>query len=96
MSPQGNVSVGPLGVVNSRVGDVVELSCEAGGGPNNMFTWTANGVQIADSQGVVQSISSALDGGEYQCQVQNMAGSGTASVTINGSNNCCIPDSSPL
>ena len=60
------------------------------GGPGNLFSWTKlrdNGnITINDSELMLVDIM-ASDGGVYQCTVENLAGSGNDTITLNG--NCC-------
>ena len=74
----------PQNSTNSRFGDVVNLTCISQGGPGNQFSWTADGEAVANTSQFNQNISNALDGGLYQCRVENQAGFDTAEVTING------------
>ena len=56
------------------------------GGPENMFSWTklkSNTVVVNDSELMVVDIM-ASDGGQYQCLVENLAGSDVTTVTLNG------------
>ena len=74
----------PSGMTNQRVGNVVDFTCSAQGGPGNMFNWTLDGIEVAVTPNLTRNINSALDGGIYQCRVENDAGFDTAPVTING------------
>uniref|UniRef100_A0A1X7SFS9 Ig-like domain-containing protein n=1 Tax=Amphimedon queenslandica TaxID=400682 RepID=A0A1X7SFS9_AMPQE len=92
VSPAGIVSVSPFSATVSG-GDNVTLTCSAGGGPNNIFTWAhANIGQISDGgRFIIESTSSSTltitdvigaDFGAYTCQVSNLAGSSSATSEI--------------
>jgi hypothetical protein len=56
------------------------------GGPGNIFSWT----KVRDNRNVANNSELMLvdivasDGGMYQCRVENLAGSDTATITLNG------------
>ncbi len=85
VSPFGGVSVFP-GTVNVSTGDMVEITCSTRGGPSNFFTYTRvlDQREIGNMSTISISISSSLDGGDYECAVTNSAGNGTDITTING------------
>lgn len=74
----------------------VDLNCSASGsGAGNMFTWFRDGIMISDgvdfqitnmeegSSLVISNLMSGVDD-VFTCSVENPAGSGNTSVTING------------
>ena len=83
VSPNGSVRA-QSSINNTRRGDVVELSCLTEGGPGNEFVWILDGTVLANLPNFHRNISSSLDGGFYQCQVENEAGVGIYSLAING------------
>ena len=58
--------------------------CSALGGPNNTFMWEIDGVMVSNSPELIIEIVSASVGGDYQCTVENSAGSGSATTTVYG------------
>ena len=58
--------------------------CSAFGGPNNTFRWYIDGVMVGNSSVLTIEVVSAPVGGDYQCTVENSAGSGSATATVNG------------
>ena len=85
MSPEGSVEAAPR-TFNGVEGKVAEFTCSAEGGPNNAFTWTRTfgDVTVATDSMLTVNIMSAMDGGDYECLVENAAGNGSAVVTLNG------------
>ena len=84
VSPDGSIMVDPPST-DSNVGDMVNLTCTTSGGPGNTFTWTfPNGDVIGTTPTISVGVASALDGGMYQCRVENDAGSATETAVING------------
>ena len=84
VSPEGSISATPV-VVNSADGDAVQFICSAQGGPDNQFTWRY--LRTGETVASIQQLSLTSDasmGGQYQCEVVNMAGSDTTTVTLNG------------
>ena len=71
---------------NGHVGVVLTLTCEASGGPGNVFMWTKflEYEVVANSSVINISVITAFDGGVYSCNVSNAAGYEEANVTING------------
>lgn len=69
--------------------EVQVFTCQAQGGPDNVFQWTLNGFSLTSSNTTSTSNQSTLtinnisasDGGEYTCTVSNLAGN-----TSNSSN----------
>ncbi len=68
------------------MGGVINLSCDASGGPDNAFVWTrSRDEEVVSNQSVVNiSISNSMDGGMYLCNVSNRAGFEMDDSTING------------
>ena len=85
VSPEGSVQISP-GEVLTSFNSNVTLTCNNEGGPNNMFDWRLNGVTISGANDPVLSISmvTGFDGGDYQCNVTNAAGSDDDTITITG------------
>ena len=82
VSPEGTVSVTEdiLTTHNSSV----NMTCTAGGGPDNAYKWRKQGDLISsDPRLYFQSITGS-DGGVYQCTVINEAGGDTSSVFLSG------------
>ena len=65
---------------------MVPFQCSAQGGPGNNFTWTrlSDQMDISNESRLEINVTSASDGSIYQCTVQNNAGEGSATVTLNG------------
>ena len=84
VSPSGSVSATPA-LANSFVGSFVQFLCSAQGGPDNQFAWSylRTGEILATTQ-QLNLTTNAKIGGQYHCEVFNMAGIDTASVTLNG------------
>ena len=85
VSPKGSVQISP-GDVPTSFNSNLTLTCANEGGPNNMFEWRQNGMIISGANGPVLSIPivTGSDGGDYQCNVTNAAGSDDDTVTITG------------
>ena len=84
VSPNGSISVTPL-LLNSFNGDSVQFTCTAQGGPGNEFAWRY--LRTGETVSTTQQMNLTSDesvGGQYQCEVFNLAGNGTASATLNG------------
>ena len=72
-------------IKNSFDGDAVQFTCTAQGGPGNEFVWRYMRTgQTVSTTKQLNLISDESIGGQYQCQVFNLAGNDTASVTLNG------------
>ncbi len=84
MSPIDSVTITPS-IVNSAFGDNVTFECISDGGPNNQYQWTNIQADVIISIMPYLTIESVLvdDGGQYQCNVTNEAGYGTAVSTLN-------------
>ena len=63
--------------------DLGGLQCRAQGGPGNAFKWHF-GENIVGEEDMLEINQTAREGGEYLCVVRNAAGSGNASVIVNG------------
>ena len=59
------------------------LNCRASGGPNNTFLWYFNG-EIIEQESTDILNRDEVEGGEYTCQVTNIAGSESGSVLLIG------------
>ena len=86
MSPSGSV----MAIISNQstiVGNPVTLQCTARGGPGNTFIWLRpqeNGTIVDDGSELLIPNLTAQDGGEYVCVVNNSAGVGMDSITVNG------------
>ena len=85
MSPGGGVSALPI-VINSFLGDTQTFTCNAFGGPGNTFSWTrlSDGVTVGNMSSLTVSVEGADDGGMYRCEVTNLAGNDSFTLTLNG------------
>ena len=85
MSPEGSVIVIPL-IPTLSVNGTVTFICVALGGPNNVFQWSLDGVDLPGENGTMLSITGvdAADGGTYTCTVSNAAGMGQGSAVLHG------------
>ena len=81
----GSVSVTPQ-VINAERGIMAEFTCSALGGPGNVFTWfRMYDNVVVESEPMLQiAVEDAFDGNNYQCLVENDAGSDTIVATLNG------------
>ncbi len=73
-------------ITNSAQGDSVAFTCSALGGPRNMFLWTRlyNSFVVGNMSSLTVNVSSATDGGQYRCNVTNLAGNDSDTATLNG------------
>ena len=79
--------IGPPGVNATERGTQHTLTCSAQGGPGNTATWVKVGDETAilsNTSGLIVSITDASVGGTYQCTVENLAGSDSATAVVNG------------
>ena len=86
MSPEGSVFASP-NVSSSFLGDTQTFTCSAMGGPGNTFSWTrlSDGVTVGNMSSLTVSVEGANDrGGLYQCEVTNLAGNDSSTITLNG------------
>ena len=83
VSPKGSVAVTP-NTTDSFIGDVVNLTCQAQGGPGNSFTWTSPSGVVENTPTISVSVDTVLDGRVYTCTVENDAGASDQTATING------------
>ena len=84
VSPEGSSSTMPE-VENSLDGGAVQFTCTAQGGPGNEFVWRY--LRTGETVSTTQQLDLTSDesvGGQYQCEVFNLAGNDTATVTLNG------------
>ena len=66
-------------------GDILTLTCITSGGPNNMFQWIKDGINLEESTSILNIMRvTAADGGFYGCVVNNAAGSSSTNTTIYG------------
>lgn len=85
VSPLGGVSISGNETQSYDSGDSVTLTCTAQGGSGNIVQWLRNGDMLPDETALTINLLSinASQGGVYTCNVSNIAGSGSASVTVN-------------
>ena len=85
MSPEGGVDASPSSL-NTFLGGNQTFMCSTQGGPGNMFSWTrlSDGATVGNMSFLTVIAEGADDGGMYRCDVTNPAGSGSATVTLNG------------
>ncbi len=85
VSPEGSVSVAP-NMVNSSQGNCETFTCMALGGPGNMFSWTRlyDNMIVGNMSNLTVRVNSATDGGQYRCDVSNLAGNDSDIATLNG------------
>jgi len=81
VSPSGTVMVTPL-ETRTTINSTVNLTCSAGGGPNNMFEWRRQGVIISGDPLLSITVVTSSDGGVYQCTVTNDAGTDSFTATV--------------
>ncbi len=83
MSPESSVIITDEFVI-TEFEKVVNLTCEALGGPGNSFQWRRNGTDIfsENSPSLTVNVTKPMDGGEYTCLVSNDAGNGTDMTSI--------------
>ena len=79
------MSVSPSDINSDR--DVShEVTCTVLGGPDNEITWEkldSDGI-LANTSVLVINVTNASVGGVYQCTAENLAGSDSATTTVNG------------
>ena len=68
----------------TTVNSTVNLTCSAGGGPNNMFEWRRQVMIISGANDPLLSIPmvTGSDGGVYRCTVINDAGVGFSTAMV--------------
>ena len=56
------------------------------GGPRNMLSWTRlyDNTLVGNMSNLTVSVNSATDGGQYKCDVSNLAGNDSDIATLNG------------
>ena len=89
VSPEESVLLDPINPTRNFQ-DMHSFTCQAQGGPDNMFEWTFNGSALANANITSTSMQSTLtisnisasDGGEYTCTVSNLAGNASNSSTL--------------
>ena len=84
MSPFESVNIYPS-MVNVSFGDAVTFECLSDAGPNNTFQWMNLETGDIVHSGPQLTIDSVMfiDGGDYECQVSNEAGFGSAISVLN-------------
>ena len=73
-------------VSNSFLGDTQTFTCNAMGGPGNTFSWTrlSDGVTVSNLSFLTVNVEGEDDAGMYRCEVTNLAGNDSDTVTLNG------------
>jgi hypothetical protein len=73
VSPRGTVVISPTNGSFS-IGEDVNLTCSAMGGPRNIFQWFRSGVELEGENSTVLSLTNIAleDGTEYTCGVRNI------------------------
>lgn len=68
----------------ARFLDNITLSCSSRGGPDNVYEWVRNGmnITIGSQPELLISLVVAEDGGEYTCIVSNAAGIANTSLSL--------------
>ena len=84
VSPAGSVFISPFGSVLTNFNSTTSLTCNAQGGPNNMFVWRRQGMIVSNSSVLELTMITGSDGGVYECTVTNDAGSDMNSATVIG------------
>ncbi len=81
--PPSNVMIA-LNTSIAMRNDNVTFTCDAQGGPGNLFQWQRNGANLDEmTQPILQLTSvDASDGGEYTCVVSNAAGNDSDFLTL--------------
>ncbi len=71
---------------NSIQGGLQTFTCSAMGGPGNMFSWTRlyDNAFVGNMSDLTVNVSGAIDGGQYRCEVSNMAGNDSQVAILNG------------
>ena len=85
VSPMGSVEVSPAVIFANHSGEAA-FNCSALGSPDNVFYWIrlSDGEIVANGSELTLVDIEASDGGVYRCVVQNIAGFGFETVTLNG------------
>ncbi len=85
VSPESSVTIVP-NTTNSFLEDTRTFACSAMGGPGNMFLWTRlyDNTIVGNTSNLTVSVGGATDGGQYRCEVSNLAGNGSETATLNG------------
>ena len=82
VSPEDSVKLGTERILFSP-NEAAILNCRASGGPNNTFLWYFND-EIIERETTDVLNRDEVEGGEYTCQVTNIAGSENGSVVLIG------------
>ncbi len=85
VSPESSVTITP-NTSNNFQGDTQTFACSAIGGSGNMFSWRRlyDNTIVGNTSNLTVNVSGATDGGQYRCEVSNLAGSGFDTATLNG------------
>ena len=72
-------------------GNNVELNCTSEGGPRLEYSWMfSNNINIIDNDNILNINSATVsNGGNYTCNVTNIAGSDTSTVIVYGKFSYC-------
>ncbi len=71
---------------NNFQGDTQIFTCSAMGGPGNMFSWRRlyDNTIVGNTSNLIVNVGGATDGGQYRCEVSNLAGNDSSTATLNG------------
>ncbi|XP_064385915.1 uncharacterized protein LOC135334596 isoform X5 [Halichondria panicea] len=83
LSPETSVSITPS-MSRTVQGDTQKFTCSAMGGPGNIFSWRRlyDNKIVGDMSNLAVNVSGATDGGQYKCEVTNIAGSDSDNTTV--------------
>ncbi len=85
VSPESSVTIVP-NTINSFQGEVQTFTCSAMGGPGNMFSWIKvyDNAIVGNMSNLTVNVNGAADGGQYRCEISNLAGNDSGISTLNG------------
>ena len=75
-------------VLKVSINDTVSISCQANGGPDNVFNWFYNGrdgslnTSVSTSENLSISMVTFSQSGYYRCVVSNTAGFGEDTTIV--------------
>jgi len=78
------LDISPDNVNSVSIGEYVNLTCSALGGPNNVYQWFMNEEELENSTDTLLQLGSvnATSGGTYTCLVSNVAGNDSISTPL--------------
>ncbi len=73
-------------------GDTPRFTCSAMGGSGNMFSWTRlyDNTIVGNTSDLTVNVNGATDGGQYRCEVSNLAGNDSDNTTVIGEWYICM------